>query len=373
MVGVANKIAGMELRYHIEGGVVGKFHDKGLEYDVRMRLKPEQRDLKSAFRETKVPNTGNPIRMIPLSRIASGVDETGPSKILRQDRSRVIQIYANIAPGGAVGAAMNLTRQILEKDIPMPKGVSYVFVGQADAFEDMVKNIIFAFVLSLIFIYLVLTSLYESFITPVTILMAIPPAMSGAFIAIFITGKLLDMFALIGVVMLLGLVTKNSILLVDFALEGIRGGMSRKEAIANAGRIRLRPILMTTFAMLAGTIPVALGMGEAAKYRTAMGTAIIGGLIVSTVITLVVVPAVFEYVDRFREYVESKFRPEPDNDAELEDKTAKEICDDLRIEEKDCHERLHISQNNGQTVAVMKTEDEGTALKKRKKSAKKRT
>jgi predicted RND superfamily exporter protein len=159
---------------------------------------------------------------------------------------------------------------------------------------------------------------------------------------------------------------------VDFALEGIRGGMSRKEAIANAGRIRLRPILMTTFAMLAGTLPVAFGIGEAAKYRVSMGIAIIGGLVVSTIITLVVVPAVFEYIDRFREFVESKFRPEPDNDAELEDKTAKEICDDLRLEEKDCHERLHISQDNGHTAAVMKTEDDRTALKKRKKSVKKK-
>ena len=109
---------------------------------------------------------------------------------------------------------------------------------------------------------------------------------------------------------LLGLVTKNSILMVDFALEGVRAGMTRKEAIMKAGHIRLRPILMTTFAMLAGTLPVAIGAGEAAKYRTGMGVAIMGGLIVSTLITLVVVPAVFEYIDIFREKIESKFRPE---------------------------------------------------------------
>jgi HAE1 family hydrophobic/amphiphilic exporter-1 len=109
--------------------------------------------------------------------------------------------------------------------------------------------------------------------------------------------------------MLLGLVTKNSILLVDFALEGVRAGLPRREAITKAGLIRLRPILMTTFAMIAGTIPVAIGAGEAAKYRTGMGVAIIGGLIVSTLITLIVVPAVFEYIDIFRENIESKFRP----------------------------------------------------------------
>jgi HAE1 family hydrophobic/amphiphilic exporter-1 len=270
--------------------------------------------------------------MIPLTAIATGVDQVGPSKILRQDRARVIQIFANIAPGGAVGTAISRTKQIVEKEVPLPQGVSYSFIGQADAFQDMIRNILTAFVLSLIFIYLVLASLYESFITPVTILLALPPAMSGAFFALFITGKMMDMNCMIGVVMLLGLVTKNSILLVDFALEGVRGGLTRKEAIARAGRIRLRPILMTTFAMIAATIPVAFGIGEAAKYRVSMGVAIIGGLVVSTLITLFVVPAVFEYIDRFREAVESRFRPEPEKGA-AEHEPVSEIVEDL-LEEK---------------------------------------
>ena len=120
----------------------------------------------------------------------------------------------------------------------------------------------------------------------------------------------MDIFSMIGIIMLLGLVTKNSILMVDFAIEGVRAGLSRREAIAKAGLVRLRPILMTTFAMLAGTLPVAIGAGEAAKYRTGMGVAIMGGLIVSTLITLIVVPAVFEYIDIFRESVERRFRPE---------------------------------------------------------------
>lgn len=309
MLGVTNKMAGMELRYHIDGGVVGKFHDSGLEYDVRMRLKPEQRDLRQSYRETRVPNIQ--YKTIPLTAVADVVEATGPSKILRQDRSRVILISANLSPGGAVGNAIDKTVKYLTKDNPMPPGVSYAFVGQADAFKDMVVNIITAFVLSLIFIYLVLASLYDSFITPVTILLALPPALSGAFLALFVTGKLLDMFSMIGMIMLMGLVTKNSILLVDFALEGVRSGLSRKEAITRAGMIRLRPILMTTFAMLAGTAPVALGIGEAAKYRTGMGVVIMGGLIISTLITLIVVPAVFEYIDLTRERIEGAFRPKP--------------------------------------------------------------
>jgi hydrophobic/amphiphilic exporter-1 (mainly G- bacteria), HAE1 family len=307
MLGVANKIAGMELRYHVEGAVVGKLRDKGLEYDIRVRLKPDQRDLSRTYKETKVPNIQN--KMIPLTAVATGQIKIAQSKIIREDRSRVAQIYANMAPGGAVGSAIDSINKIVTKDIPLPKGISYKFKGQADAYIDMIVNILLAFVLSIIFIYLVLSSLYESFITPATILVALPPALSGAFFALLITGKQMDMFGMIGIIMLLGLVTKNSILLVDFALEGVRAGMSRKEAIARAGRIRLRPILMTTFAMLAGTLPMALGWGEAASYRTGMGVVIIGGLIISTGITLVVVPAVFEYIDILRETIESKFRP----------------------------------------------------------------
>jgi HAE1 family hydrophobic/amphiphilic exporter-1 len=132
--------------------------------------------------------------------------------------------------------------------------------------------------------------------------------MTGALLSLLITRFPLDMFSMIGMVMLMGLVTKNSILLVDFALEGVRSGVERKKAIMDAGLKRLRPILMTTFAMMAGMLPLALGLGEGARIKQSMGIAIMGGLIISTIITLVVVPAAFEYIDRFREFVESRFR-----------------------------------------------------------------
>ncbi|MFH0975780.1 MAG: efflux RND transporter permease subunit [Spirochaetota bacterium] len=325
MLGVANKTAGTELRYHIAGTVAGKLREKGLEYDVRLRLKPDQRDLSRTYMETRVPNIQN--RMIPLTALAKGELKTGQSKIIRQDRSRAVQIYANISQGGAMGTAIGRTEEILTKEMPLPKGVTYSFKGQADAFKDMIINIITAFVLSIIFIYLVLSSLYESFFTPATILMALPPALSGAFFALLLTGKNMDMFGMIGIIMLLGLVTKNSILLVDFALEGVRSGLSRKEAIKRAGKIRLRPILMTTFAMLAGTLPMALGVGEAAKFRTGMGVVILGGLIISTGITLIVVPAIFEYVDKFREFIESKFRPKQ------MDKLEETSCEEIMMQE----------------------------------------
>ncbi len=302
--GVAPGTAGQELRYHVAGGVVGKLHQNGLEYDVRLRLRPDERDLRSAFLKTYVPNLNG--RMIPLSAVSNGQEAYGPAFILRQDRSRVVQITANLSANGALQSATDSAIQIIEKEVPLPAGVSYAFVGQSEDFKELISNILLAFAIALVFIYLVLASLYESFITPLTILLAIPTAISGAFFALAITGEMLNIFSMIGVILLMGLVTKNSILLVDRAMENMRSGMERSAAIFEAGQVRLRPILMTTFAMIAGTLPVALGLGEASKSRTAMGVAIIGGLIVSTVVTLVVVPAIFEYIDRFREFVENR-------------------------------------------------------------------
>ena len=309
MVGVTPGIAGAELRYHIAGEVVGKLHFKELEYDIRMRLKPSQRNLKSTYKEAKVPNVMTPYRLIPISAISTGVEKLGPSRIIRQDRSRIIPITANLTPKGAIATATELTKNMLEKEIPLPPGVRYAFVGQSEDLKELIQNIILAFGMALLFIYLVLASLYESFITPFTILLAIPPAISGAFLALAMTGEMLNIFSMIGVILLMGLVTKNSILLVDHALQGIRDGHDRNKAILEAGRVRLRPILMTSLAMIAGTVPIAIGMSEASKARTAMGVAIIGGLVISTLVTLVVVPAVFGYIDRFREFIESKFRP----------------------------------------------------------------
>lgn len=320
-LGVQPKIAGAELRYHIAGDVVGKLHQNELEYDIRMRLRPEQRDLKSAFAETKIPNQH--WRLIPLSQIASGKKTHGSSRLMRENRSRIVQISANLVPGGAIESAKSMVEKILKSEAPPPKGITYEYEGQAEDYKDLSENMTLALILSIIFIYFVLASLYESFITPITILLALPPALSGAFFGLYLTGDMLNIFSMIGIVMLMGLVTKNSILLVDFALEGVRTGMTRKEAIHKAGMIRLRPILMTTFAMIAGTLPLALGIGEAAQFRSAMGSAIIGGLIISTLITLLVVPAVFEYIDRFREFVESRFRP-----ADLASQMAEVFPDD---------------------------------------------
>jgi HAE1 family hydrophobic/amphiphilic exporter-1 len=304
MIGVQPRSVGNELRTYIAGTAVAKLHENGLQYDIRVRLNPYQRNLRTNYPFIRVPNTQN--KMIPLNAISTTKEVIGPSLIMRQDRARIIQVSANLVPGEAIGNAGAAAMQLISKE-PKPKGVSIKLVGQSEDYADLMKSFAIAFGLSILFIFLVLASLYDSFITPATILMALPPALTGAFAALFFTGRMFDMFSLIGIITLLGLVTKNSILLVDFALEGIRAGMSQKEAIKRAGLVRLRPILMTSFAIIAGMLPLALGVGEAAAYRKSMGVAIIGGVIFSTFLTLLVVPAIFEFIDRFRAFIERLF------------------------------------------------------------------
>ena len=222
--------------------------------------------------------------------------------IKRQNRSRYVQVSAQLGEGGALGNTVADAKKILE-GMEMPSGVTYEFVGQAEDFKDLMTNMMIAFALAIFFTYMILSSLYESPILPITIMAAIPMAMVGAFLGLLVTGKSLDIFSMIAMVMLLGLVTKNSILLVDYALRMQRQGLSREEALKRAGKVRLRPILMTTFALICGMMPLALALTEVGKFRQSMGVAVEGGLISSLVLTLVVVPALFGYVDDFRLWI----------------------------------------------------------------------
>jgi HAE1 family hydrophobic/amphiphilic exporter-1 len=299
-LGVTPSLLGLEMRNLIEGTDVAKFRTGGVEYDVRTRLEEEQRNVSKNFGLYYVPNmNGN---LVKLSSVAQPVEKTGPSKVNRQDRSRYIQIQADITPGYGMGDVMKQIDKMFASDpeLKLPEGFRYAYVGQAENFKELGESMATAILFGMLFIFLVLASLYESFVTPVTIMMALPLAMCGALIALALTRQSLNIFSMIGIIMLLGVSVKNSILLVDYAAQLIREGMSRKDAMIRAGRTRLRPILMTSVALIAGTIPIALGLNEASRQRTSMGIAIIGGLISSTVLTLTAVPAMFSYVDRFR-------------------------------------------------------------------------
>lgn len=304
-LGISSATLGMELRTRIEGSVPAVYRQNGIEYDIRVRLQDDQRKLSESFSSTLVPNINN--SMIRLADVATAVSTQGPATINRQDRARYIQIGADIAPNGpGMGAAIADIHKMFKDEIKLTDDMSYRFVGQAENFAELVVNMAIASGLGILFIYLVLVSLYEGFVTPFTIMLVLPLAICGAFYALFITGASLDIFSMIGCIMLLGIATKNSILLVDYAKQQEALGKDRVTAILESGRTRLRPILMTSVALIAGMLPVAIGLNEASKQRTSMGIAIIGGLISSTLLTLVVIPAAYSYIERFREWSSKK-------------------------------------------------------------------
>lgn len=298
--GISSTIVGGELRTLIEGSTPAVFRQNGREYDIRVRLKESERRLKGEIDNTFIPNINQ--SLIRLSSVAKPVEAVGPATINRQDRGRYVQVSGDLAPrGGGLSKVIKDVQNYLENGpTKLPIGTRYKFVGQAESFGDMARGILIATLLGICFIYMVLASLYESYVTPFTIMIVFPLAVCGAFIALTLTHQNLDMMAMIGCVMLVGLATKNSILLVDYANRLVSEGKSREEAIITAGRVRLRPILMTSIALITGMLPIAVGLSEVSAQRAPMGTAVIGGVISSTLLTLLVVPAVYSYLDRFR-------------------------------------------------------------------------
>ncbi|WP_413577346.1 efflux RND transporter permease subunit [Bdellovibrio sp. HCB290] len=297
--GINTTTMGGELRAQVEGMTPAKFREKGREYEVRVRLQDDQRDLKQNFDQVFVPNINR--KLVRLKDVANGELTSGPASIDRMNRARYIQISSALAPGVGLSTAIaDVMKMTQEGDTKFPASVRLNLGGEAENSADLASSAGLALLFAVLFIYLILASLYESFITPVTIMVALPLALSGAFLALFLANQMMSLFAIFGFFMLLGVAGKNGILLVDTTNQLMAEGKSRADALVQAGKTRLRPILMTSFALIAGVIPVAIGMNPASRTRTAMGFAIIGGMISSTILTLIVVPAVFTYVDRFR-------------------------------------------------------------------------
>ncbi len=273
---------------------VTKYKDelRGKRYDLRIRLNPEERrdpdDLGKLYVRSR---DGRLVELRNLVRIQEG---GGPSVINRVDRQRAITLFASLEEK-PLGAAIQDLNGIAEKILPpdyLPK-----YRGQADTMGESFGYLLFAIILGVAMAYMVLAAQFESFVHPFTVLLAMPLSFIGAFSALLLTGNTLSIFSFIGLILLMGLVKKNGILLVDYTNVLRARGLSRREAILQAGPVRLRPILMTTFAMVFGMIPVAFGMGEGAETRAPMGIAVIGGLLTSLFLTLLVVPAAYDLFD----------------------------------------------------------------------------
>ncbi len=235
--------------------------------------------------------------IVPLRAVATIERTFNPENIRRQDLQRRIALFANVQ-GRASGDAGKEV-QALVKAYELPLGLRFDIGGQIRDQQEINAAIFGALALAIIFIYLVLASQFGSFMQPIAIMASLPLSIVGVMLALLVTNTTVNIFSMIGIVFLMGLVTKNAILLVDFANHGQLRGLSRIEALIAAGQVRLRPILMTTAAMIGGMLPLALGFGEGAEQQAPMGRAIIGGVMTSTFLTLVVVPVIYSYLDAF--------------------------------------------------------------------------
>jgi HAE1 family hydrophobic/amphiphilic exporter-1 len=301
------------LRFAFAGVDAGTWVDpSGVSRYVHVRLTPTSRSKASDLGQLPIP-VGPPgsataaAQFVPLSQIAAIEPQYGPAQIDHFQRQRVVTIGANVLGASVGNVAQEVTRKI--GLVPLPPGYRINQGGQVESQNQMFAAIITALGVAVMLMYLILVIQFGSFLDPLAILVSLPLSLIGVVVALLVLRDTLNIMSLIGVMMLMGIVAKNAILLIDFAKWSHRDrGMSLRDALIEAGRIRLRPILMTTIALVAGMIPVAIGYGEGADFRAPLGRAVIGGVIASTVLTLVVIPTVYEIMEEWREHMLVRFK-----------------------------------------------------------------
>ena len=299
------------LRALLAGETVGTWRSSAEQtHDVKVRLAPEYRDnvrdLERLGLSAGTQADGSP-RITRLSQVATLQSGVGPNQINRRDMNREVEFTANTS-GRSLGDVSADIRKILA-DTALPPGYSAKFGG---ATKDMQESFVYAgqaLAMAVIFIYMILASQFRSFLQPLALMSSLPLTLIGVVLALLLWRSTLNMFSIIGVIMLMGLVTKNAILLVDFANRARADGMAREAALLEAARVRLRPILMTTLAMIFGMVPLAFALTEGSEQRAPMGQAVIGGVITSSLLTLVVVPVIVLYLDDLARWAKRMAKP----------------------------------------------------------------
>ena len=306
------------LRPAFAGIDVGDWQDPSGEMrKVQVRLKPESRrnadDLSQLPLIVAGPN-GAP-STLPLGQVATIKQGVGPAIINHLDRDLVVAVQANVSGRASGDVTTDIEARL--KELTLPPGVRLSLGGDAERQKEVFGQIFFALGVAVLLMYLILVVQFGSFLDPLAILMSLPLSLIGVLLALSVTGHTVNLMSLIGVILLMGIVAKNAILLIDFAKWAReKDGMPLREALIEAGAIRLRPILMTTFALIAGMIPVALGSGEGAQFRAPLGVAIIGGVLTSTLLTLLVIPTFYEVMDEWRHWLSRRFGFDPPMTAE---------------------------------------------------------
>jgi HAE1 family hydrophobic/amphiphilic exporter-1 len=281
---------------------VAVFKEAGRRYDIRVRLEEKDRDTPESLASLSVrANDGRSVELRNLVSISTGA---APSEITRTDRQRSVTLRANLQ-GRTLGEAMEDARRVADEILP--EGVELRFSGQAEAMQEGMAQFGLAMLLAIIVIFMVLAAQFESLIHPLTVMLALPLAMTGALGGLWLFGHTLNLFSMIGIILLFGLVTKNSILLVDYANQLRREGMGKLEAMQTAAPVRMRPVLMTAISMIFGVLPAAVGLGPGAESRAPMAIATAMGMFSSTLLTLLVVPVFYLLLDDAGDLVKRGF------------------------------------------------------------------
>jgi len=308
----------------VGGAIVGQYSTGGRRLDMRLRLLAGQRtrpeDLQKLYLRTtggSTPSTnlgsGSSASsaaatqtLVPLSSVVVINEDPELQSINHADRQRAIRVYGNVAPGHSQSEALAFVQAMVKE---APAGYSVVLSGNSSQFGDAMSSLLFALLVGILVAYMVLASQFNSFLHPVTVLTILPLSVAGAIFALFIAGKTLNVFSMIGLLLLMGIVKKNSIILVDYANEVRAEGHDAIESMKRAGPVRLRPILMTAVATLMAAVPSALGLGPGSETRGPMADAVIGGLILSTALSLFVVPSFYVVADRMKSRLARRSAP----------------------------------------------------------------
>lgn len=304
-LGVSVTDIGTTLETFLGGRAVSTFKRGTKQYDVIAQVRPSGRATPDAIEGIYLRGSGGLVQLANVVRIRETVS---PKELNHYNRVRSATITANLPPGFPLGMALDALDKITHENLP--PGIQHDLGGQSREFRESSTSLYLLFVFALVFIYLVLAAQFESFIHPLTILLAVPLAVVGALVSLFVFRQSLNIYSQIGLIMLIGLVTKNSILIVEYANQ-LRGrGLEIREAVEEAARIRFRPILMTSLATIFGVLPIAIGLGAGGEARRPLGIAVVGGMAVSTFLTMVLVPVVYTYLARFTKAVHAGAKQE---------------------------------------------------------------
>jgi HAE1 family hydrophobic/amphiphilic exporter-1 len=282
------------LQTAIQGNVITKYNDNGTDYDIRLQLAEQNRNrISDVGNLTLMSRSG---KQVYLNQVADVISGNGPVEVDRKDRERLVTVLGNLTGSRSLGDA---TRDIQAgiASLNLPSDIKVFFGGDNENMSDMFRDMMLALGMAILFVYMIMVSLFESYAHPFTIMFSLPVALVGGLSALFLTGQTLNTFSMIGVIMSMGLVTKNAILLVDYTNTLRARGHNMLDAILEAGPTRLRPIIMTTATMVFGMLPLALGLGAGSDIRQSMAIIVIGALISSTLLTLILVPVMYTYVD----------------------------------------------------------------------------